>query len=205
MHTGAQSSARHSPSPPTHRMTGAIGWQQCFLRPTCVFRMRDPTGLLWPQRVPQVLGLGPLQTLPYNRRMAEGSGSSSVCSGTAVPGCDPPVPQTRCPGAPEKKPQTFGVTEVHGPGSPQSIARLWLSPPMGNSPTSGQQHSDAEHSSAPATAGELQGHGGFRDGTNCVPAERGAFLKANTLAREEGAELHPVPSPSAPRQEDARR
>lgn len=55
-----------------------------------------------------------------------------------------------------------------------------------------------EHGSAPAAAVELQGHSGFRGGTNCVPAERGAFLK-------EGPQMHPVPSSSAPRQEDAGR
>lgn len=118
-HRAEEHRAQPTPSSPTHHGTGAVGWQQRFPRPACIFRMRDPTGLLWPERVPQVLDLGLLQTLPYNRRMAEGSGSSSLCPGTTAPGRDPPVPQTRCRGSPEKKPQTFGMTEVHGPDSPQ--------------------------------------------------------------------------------------
>lgn len=119
VHTTVQSSAGHSPPPAHPPTTGLVlsGGSNAF-RAQPVFRMRDPTGLLWPERVPQVLDLGPLQTLPYNRRMAEGSGSSSLCPGTTAPGCDPPVPRTRCPGVLEKKPQTFGVTEVHSPGSP---------------------------------------------------------------------------------------
>lgn len=55
----------------------------------------------------------------------------------------------------------------------------------------------------PSHSGELHSEGGFRAGTNYVPAERGAPLKANASTSEEGPQGHLIPSPSAPRQEDA--
>jgi len=133
------------------------------------FRMRNPTGLPCPGRVPQAFHL------PYERRVHWGPGSSSLCPGTTAgaaahrsPTDGPQVASTEAPG--------FGRTRGEGTVSPP---QHHPHPPPGESPTSGQQRATQGHGSAPATAGGLQGHGGFRDGTNCVPAERGAFLKAN--------------------------
>lgn len=111
-HANAQRQWRAAPgTAPAHPLTAglvlAVRWQQHFLLPACVFWMRDPTGLLWPERVPRVLELGPLQTLPYNTSTNLGSGSSSLCSGTCCPWLQP---QTHSCGSPQQKPQTFVIT-----------------------------------------------------------------------------------------------
>lgn len=78
--------------------------------------------------------------------------------------------QTRPCGAPEQQPQTFGMTEVQGTVSTRRTARPG---PILPRDTPG------------STAGS----------TPRVPAEPGAFLKANSSVRGEEPQLHPVCHP----------